>query len=133
GKKGQDGKNALDIEILPDIDLEKSYKRGVYAFHKGGIWRSFQKTSGLHGWEIAVNGLSEISVENIDNRNFKISVEKSNGEVSEQDFYIPAMVYRGVYKAGEEYSHGDTVTYAGSLYHCDVATQERPGSGARDW
>lgn len=133
GRDGKDGKNALDIEILPDIDLEKSYKRGVYAMFKGGIWRSFQKTSGLHGWEIAVNGLAQIKVENIDNRNFKIVTEKSNGDIEEQSFYIPAMIYRGVYKQDEKYQHGDTVTYAGNLYHCDEDTTERPGSAAKSW
>lgn len=40
GKDGVDGKDALQIEIQPSIDFEKSYPRGTFAVHKGGVIRS---------------------------------------------------------------------------------------------
>lgn len=41
------------------------------------------------------------------------------------------MLYRGVWKEGE-YEKGDTVTWGGSLWHCDVAkTSAKPGDA--DW
>jgi len=43
------------------------------------------------------------------------------------------MLYRGVYKDGREYEQGDTVTWAGSLWHCDGKTTERPGEGSSPW
>ncbi|MEO3387330.1 hypothetical protein [Mesorhizobium sp. CAU 1741] len=47
---------------------------------------------------------------------------------------IPAMIYRGVFKEGRSYEKGDTVTWGGSLWHCDVdATEEKPDSQAKHW
>lgn len=46
---------------------------------------------------------------------------------------FPAMIYRGVFKEGE-YAQGDTVTWGGSLWHCDAdKTSEKPGDGSKDW
>lgn len=47
---------------------------------------------------------------------------------------IPAMIYRGVFKEGQEYERGDTVTWGGSLWHCDAdTTLEKPDSPAKHW
>lgn len=46
---------------------------------------------------------------------------------------IPAMIYRGVFREGTAYAHGDTVTWAGSLWHCDEATADKPGESAKAW
>lgn len=47
---------------------------------------------------------------------------------------IPAMIYRGVFKEGQEYERGDTVTWGGSLWHCDAdKTTEKPDSAAKHW
>lgn len=35
---------------------------------------------------------------------------------------FPAMIYRGVYREEETYAKGDTVTFGGSLWHCDAET-----------
>lgn len=32
---------------------------------------------------------------------------------------FPAMIYRGVYNETQQYQRGDTVTFGGSLWHCD--------------
>lgn len=46
---------------------------------------------------------------------------------------FPVMIYRGVFKEGE-YSKGDTVTWGGSLWHCDAEkTKEKPGDGSTAW
>lgn len=46
---------------------------------------------------------------------------------------FPAMIYRGVFNDGQKYEQGDTVTWGGSLWHCDAATSEKPGDGAKEW
>ncbi|UIK05011.1 hypothetical protein [Neorhizobium galegae] len=46
---------------------------------------------------------------------------------------FPVMLYRGVYKDGQEYERGDTVTWGGSLWHCDSDTHEKPGEGSTTW
>ncbi len=131
---GVNGKDALDLEILPDIDEAKSYPRGTYATHNGGLWRSFQKTVGQKGWESLVAGLSGIEVTQKHAREFTLALSMSDGEVIEKEFVIPAMIYRGVFKHGETYQHGDTVTWGGSLWHCDENTADKPGEvGAKGW
>lgn len=47
---------------------------------------------------------------------------------------IPTMIYRGVFKEGQTYAKGDTVTWGGSLWHCDVdETTEKPDGPAKHW
>lgn len=47
---------------------------------------------------------------------------------------IPAMIYRGVYQDGTTYQMGDTVTWGGSLWHCDTEkTAEKPDSAEKHW
>lgn len=55
---------------------------------------------------------------------------------------IPTMIYRGVFKEGVQYERGDTVTFGGSLWHCNGGdrdgqwkgtTDEKPGDGAKHW
>jgi hypothetical protein len=132
-EKGQDGRDAADLAILPEIDQDKSYPRGTFAIHKGGLWRSFEKTKGMRGWETVVNGIADISIEYDGDRALSIKTEKSCGDIVEKQFHVPAMIYRDVYRSGESYSKGDTCTYAGSLYTCVNETQERPGTASKDW
>lgn len=47
---------------------------------------------------------------------------------------LPAMIYRGVWRDDRAYQRGDTVTWAGSLWHCDAAeTSEKPESQEKHW
>lgn len=46
---------------------------------------------------------------------------------------IPAVIYRGVYAEGKTYTHGDTTTWAGSLWHCNEPTTTKPGDGSKSW
>jgi hypothetical protein len=46
---------------------------------------------------------------------------------------LPTMIYRGVYVGGKVYDRGDCVTWAGSLWHCNVETTTRPGDGSPAW
>lgn len=46
---------------------------------------------------------------------------------------FPVPLYRGVFSEGEAYQNGDMVTWAGSLWHCNEATSDKPGDGAKAW
>lgn len=46
---------------------------------------------------------------------------------------FPVMIYRGVFKDGQSYEHGDTVTWGGSLWHCEAETTDKPGEGTKAW
>lgn len=55
-------------------------------------------------------------------------------EIKEFRHVTAVIIYRGVYRADAGgYLRGDLVTYAGSLWHCDAATQEKPGDGSKNW
>ncbi|HHA1195999.1 TPA: hypothetical protein ACOEEL_000125 [Enterobacter kobei] len=129
-----DGRDALQIELEPCIDENKSYPRGTYATHKGGIWRAHEKTHGLRGWECIVDGVAGVNIKQDEERLFTISLEKASGLVEEKTFAIPVTIYRDVFKAGKEYVPGDTVTWAGSLWHCNEKTVDKPGEpGTKGW
>ncbi|WP_245248510.1 phage gp6-like head-tail connector protein [Yokenella regensburgei] len=130
---GEPGRDALALELLPFIDEEKSYPRGTYATHNGGLWRAYEKTHGRRGWECIVDGLADVSVENGE-RNFSVTVQRASGASETKTFDVPVMLYRGVFKSDQEYLPGDTVTWGGSLWHCDKQTQDKPGeTGSAGW
>jgi hypothetical protein len=133
GKDGQPGRDGLHLEILPGIEESKSYRRGTYAKHLGGLWRSYESTNGLKGWECIVEGIAELSVEQEGERIFKAKATLSSGQVTEKQMYIPAQIYKGVWVAGG-YDVGDSVTWGGSQWHCNEATYDKPGeAGSKGW
>lgn len=125
-KEPEHGRDALDLEILPAIDEAKQYPRGTYAAHLGGLWRSYERTHGLKGWECIVDGIAAVNVTQDSVREFSVTLAKSSGQVEEQKFTLPAMIYKGVWRPGEAHP-GDTFTFGGSLWHCDEATTDKPG------
>lgn len=113
---GKDGKDALDIEILPIIDEDKSYARGTFATHNGGLFRAFQKTVGMVGWECIVNGISKIDA-SIDGDNLKLVIATSDGSIENLLKPLPYPKYKGVFNRDQQgYSVGDSVTWDGSLW-----------------
>ena len=137
GKTGEPGRDALQIDILPAIDPTRSYPRSTYAQWGGGLIRSTRTTDPIPngglltdaGWSFIVRGISMVDVEQIDERNFEIRFMFNDGLVEKKAFNVPAQIYRGVYVEGKLYDRGDTVTWAGSQYHCDTPTSEKPGEG----
>ncbi len=134
GRDGEDGRDALALEILPFIDEEKNYPRGSYATHNGGLWRAYEKTHGMRGWECVVDGVAGVEVERSGQRRFTLTVNRSSGSSETKSFDVPVMIYKGVFKSGQDYLPGDTVTWGGSLWHCDEQTQDKPGeTGSKGW
>lgn len=134
GKDGADGRDALTLEVLPFIDEEKSYPRGSYATHNGGLWRAYEKTHGMRGWECLVDGVAGIDIQHSEQRTFTLTVNRTSGTSETKSFDVPVMIYQGVFKSGQEYLPGDTVTWGGSLWHCDDRTQDKPGeAGSKGW
>lgn len=57
----------------------------------------------------------------------------SQGErVRDFSFALPVMIYRGAYRE-QSYERGDTVTFGGSLWHCNDATTDKPDDGIESW
>lgn len=135
GRPGEDGRDALQLEILPEIDPEKSCPRGTYAIHDGGLWRAYEKTHDMRGWECLVEGIKNIDVAlSEDQREISVMVQQSSGRGVTKTFSVPVTIYRGVFKSGIEYRPGDTVTWAGSVWHCHSVTSDKPGEpGCQGW
>lgn len=123
------GRDALDLEILPAIDETKQYPRGTYAAHRGGLWKSYERTHGLRGWECIVDGIDGVTVTQDSVREFSIALSKSSGGEIVQKFALPIQIYKGVYRDDEVYEAHDNVTWAGSQWTSNkAANTDKPGS-----
>lgn len=128
-RQPQDGRDALHLEILPSIEEAKTYPRNTYAKHDGGLWRSFEQTSGMRGWECIVEGLKAVSVTQDGDREFSVSLVKSSGAEVVQKFALPIQIYKGVHRDGEKYDAHDNVTWAGSQWTSTKAENtDKPGT-----
>lgn len=132
-KDGEPGRDAFQLEVLPEIDLEKSHVRGTFAKHAGGLWRAFERTCGLKGWECIVEGLAGVDIQQSGERGLDVALTLSSGAQVRKALQLPVMIYRGVFSPGD-YVPGDTVTWGGSLWHCDEPTTDKPGEvGSKGW
>lgn len=132
GAPGADGRDALQIELLPAIDATKSYPRGTYAKHNGGTWRAYEQTHGMRGWECTQDGIAAITPK-LEGKQLMLTIVQSSGAESVLVADLPIQEYKGVWSEQDFTAH-DTVTWAGSLWHCNkTATTAKPGDGSPDW
>lgn len=132
-KNGKNGLDALDIMILPAIDFAKSYPRGAFATHNGGLWKSHSQTEGERGWDCIVRGVGDVALEQRNERNFVLVYTDTVGNKKEFHLQVPTMVYRNIWREGTTYERGDTVTWGGSMWHCNKETDVKPGEGQDAW
>lgn len=45
----------------------------------------------------------------------------------------PGLTYCGVFVDGKSYDVGELVTWGGSMWHCNEATETKPGDGSKSW
>lgn len=57
----------------------------------------------------------------------------SGERVKEFRHKTAVIIYRGVFVEGRKYEPGDTVTWGGSLWHCNSETGEKPGETSKAW
>lgn len=122
-KDGENGRDALQLELQPSIDLEKSYPRGTYARHAGGLWRAFETTKGLHGWECVVEGIADLRIDQPSGREFTIVARTSSGAEVSKSIKVAALVDKGIFRADGDYEAGDGVTWGGSFF---IAQKDLP-------
>jgi hypothetical protein len=58
-----------------------------------------------------------------------LKIVHSSGRVAGKTLFIPAMIYRGVWREGE-FDQGDVATWGGSAWHCQQKTTDKPGTSA---
>lgn len=129
GADGKDGRDAAHLEILPTIDEKKSYPRGTFSTFRGGLFRSFEATDGLRGWECIVDGIEDIEIKSITDREFSVVVKRASGKVTEASFKMPVVLDKGIYRESETYEKGDGTTWAGSFWIAQKDAPGKPGDG----
>lgn len=133
GRDGTDGRDASDLDVLPAIDFNRNYGRGTLAQHQGGLWRAHTNTDGPHGWGCIVDGIAGIEVAQDGEREIAVTITRASGVIQREVMTFPVQIYRNVWRAENVYERGDTVTWAGSLWHCNAPTNEKPDSGGDAW
>lgn len=117
GRDGIDGKDGRDgLPGQPGRDGEKG-------------------ADGLHGKDGADGlGFGDLAIEPTENeRGFRVKAVSGDREKSLGVLIFPVQIYRGVWQAGKSYERGDMATWAGSMWHCNEATSEKPGDGSKAW
>lgn len=76
-------------------------------------------------------GFDDLDVEQTSERTIVLRFER-DGIKKEFPILVPMPIYRGIYKPGK-YQRGDLVTLGGSLWHCEVETEEKPGDTSQTW
>lgn len=135
-KDGEPGRDALDIDILEDIDETRSYPIGTFAKYRGGLVKAERHTDPLtegfarSGWSVIVDGIADIACEWTDERTSEIRVVRTSGEETVTSRSWPLVLDRGVYKTGSAYRPGDGVTWGGSFWIAQKDTTDKPGTSA---
>ncbi len=133
-KDGAPGRDAAQIDVLPGIDAAKSYTRGTWAKHDGGLFMARTQTEGMEGWECIVAGVTRVDVEmaSADMRNFVVTTRMTGGQSRAVEFALPVVIDRGVWRAGQ-YETGDHVSWGGSGWIAQRITDGEPGEGDSGW
>ncbi len=135
GENGADGLNGKDGQTAPVVASAFKDHAGELVLTltdgsvlKTGIMDGAPGKDGRDGMT-----LTDFDTEMKDGgRTLVLSLESDEVKVT-HELPINQMLYRGVYKAGDAYDVGDTVTWGGNLYHCNAPTTEKPGEGSTAW
>lgn len=65
-------------------------------------------------------------------RDAGVFMQLSRGDAV-KEWRLPVMRYRQVYQEGKDYDRGDTVTWGGSLWHCEGKTSAKPDAPDSGW
>jgi len=133
-KDGEPGRDAAHIEILPAINEAKSYPRGTFARHDGGLWRSYETTTGMKGWECIADAIADVTLEQLGERTVAIEVRLASGKTTRKEVVFPVTIHRGIWKDTELYARGDATTRDGSTWILMIDQQKgKPGDEGSGW
>lgn len=128
-KDGSDGKDGADGSGI--ADLLRDHEGNLVASFTDGRLKNLGPIQGKDGKD----GRDGFSLDDFDcqvledDRTIQFSL-KSGEHEHIATLKWPTAIYRGVFKDGEQYERGDMATWAGSLWHCDEPTKDKPGTDA---
>lgn len=135
GQKGLDGKDGADGVGLAGALVDRD---GVLNLTlTNGEVKALGRVEGRDG-ENGERGPAGFSLDDFDvklaedGRTVEMSFGSGEARIV-RSLAVPAMIYRGTFSEGQSYAKGDTVTWAGSLWHCNEDSVEKPGEGAKAW
>jgi integrin beta 3 len=77
-------------------------------------------------------GFDDLSVEHDGERTVILRFARGD-QAKEFPVVFPVPIYRDVYRPEKSYVRGDVVTFGGSMWHCNAATEDKPGDGSAAW
>ena len=132
GEDGKDGKDALEIDIIPGIAKGRTYHRGTYAQHQGGVWKAMRETDHIEddaaraGWACILQGVAAIEVYPLEDGVVAVKSRLSGGADHIAKIDLGGMYYKGVWQEGA-YQKNAAVTWGGSTWIAAKATETKPG------
>lgn len=137
GEKGADGRDGADGVGLAGAMIDRDGELNITLTN--GKVRRLGSVIGRDGKDgvdgsAGADGQSwdEMEVRQTSARTIELSFDHGERRNTfELEFPVP--LYRGVFTEGEAYQPGDMVTWAGSLWHCNDASPDKPGDGAKAW
>jgi hypothetical protein len=133
GVDGKDGRDGVDGKDGAGIaDLLRDHEGNLVATFTDGRLKNLGPIQGADGKDGRDGfGFDELDACVLDDdRTIELSFKRGEEEKA-FTFKWPTVIYRSVFKEGEQYEAGDMVTWGGSLWHCDKATTAKPGTD--DW
>lgn len=134
GTDGKDGRSVTSSAISQDGELMLTMSDG--SLQSAGLVVGQRGTRGADGRDGVDGkdgfGFDDLAVEHDGERTITLRFCRGD-EVKEFPFRFPVQIYRGVFREGVTYQHGDTVTFGGSTWHCNADTCEKPGEGSAVW
>ncbi len=141
GKDGAPGRDGLDVNEL--FVAEGGNLVAVFSDGRTkdlGQFRGTDGTDGRDGTDGAPgrDGVDGLGFEDMDERfeddgRTVVRTYRCGEVLKEFRFSVPAVLDRGVYKAGQAYERGDGVTWAGSFWIAQKQTEAKPDGSDGSW
>ncbi len=128
GADGEPGRDRPTFVVLPELDGVA--RKNTFLAFKGGLWQAVTRTSKTPeenpaAWVCLVSGVAKTALVAVDDRNFELVVERSDGE-DRTPLYFPLAIHRGLHEHGREYEPGDEVLKGDCTFRAMSRTKDAP-------
>jgi hypothetical protein len=136
---GKDGKSITvdDIAEFMESHIAKwalDFERRAQDLLQRAIERIPAPKDGVNGKDgrdaLDIDGFDATLEE--DGRTVTLSLSRGETRI-ERKLSLPHVIYRGIYRQGETYQRGDSVTFGGSTWITNANTSGKPGEDSTDW